>query len=116
MNPGMGLDTALVETGAALFRILFGLVLAAIIAGILTLPLFYGVLAVKVAWFWACDVTSGRPARRALAAAVKYGLPAFSLFATVLSLGYFGAFDMPERLFTGLPPSSVAPGVRWRTG
>ena len=65
MNPGMGLDTALVETGAALFQILFDLVVAAIVAGILTLPLFYGVLAVKVAWFWACDVTSGGTARAA---------------------------------------------------
>jgi putative ABC transport system permease protein len=109
MNPGMGLDTALVETGAALFKILFGLVVAAIVAGILTLPLFYGVLAIKVAWFWACDVTSGSWARRALAALLKYGLPAFSIFATVLSLGYFGAFDMPYRLFTGLPSNKMGP-------
>jgi putative ABC transport system permease protein len=109
MNPGMGLDTALVETASALFKILFGLVVAAIVAGILTLPLFYGILAIKVAWFWACDVTSGRLVRRVLAAALKYGLPAFSLFATVLSLGYFGAFDYPNRLVTGLPPNKLGP-------
>lgn len=109
MNPGMGLDTALVETGAALFKILFYLVAAAIIAGILTLPLFYGVLAVKVAWFWACDVTAGGPARRALAAGLRYGLPAASLFATVVSLGYFGAFDFPYRLVSGLPSNKAGP-------
>ena len=109
MNPGMGLDTALVETGAALFRILFLLVLVAIVAGILTLPLFYGVLAVKVAWFWACDVTTGKTARRALAAALRYGLPVLSLFATIVSLGYFGAFDYPYRATTGLPPNKMGP-------
>src|SRR4051794_22030192 len=107
MNPGMGLDTSLVETASALFTILFWLVVGAIVAGILTLPLFYGVLAIKVAWFWACEVTSGRLARRVLAAGLKYGLPAFSLFATVVSLGYFGAFDYPERLFTGLPSNKM---------
>jgi putative ABC transport system permease protein len=109
MNPGMGLDTALVETGAALFKILFGLVVAAIIAGIVTLPIFYGVLAIKVAWFWACDVTSGSAARRILAAVVRVGFPAFSVFATVMSLGYFGAFDYPYRVFTGLPPNKIGP-------
>jgi putative ABC transport system permease protein len=109
MNPGMGLDTALVETGAALFRILFLLVLVAIVAGILTLPLFYGILAVKVAWFWACDVTSGKTLRRIVAAALRYGLPALSLFATIVSLGYFGAFDYPYRAATGLPPNKMGP-------
>src|SRR3954471_18951470 len=107
MNPGMGLDTALVETTTALLGVLLRLGAAAIFAALLTLPLFYGILAIKVAWFWACDVTSGRLARRVLAASVKYGLPAFSLFATVASLGYFGAFDYPERLFTGLPSSKM---------
>ena len=105
----MGLDTALVETAAALFKILFYLVLAAILAGVFTLPLFYGVLAVKVAWFWALDVSSGGAPRRAVAAALRYGLPAFSLFATVLSLGYFGAFDFPYRLATGLPSNKTGP-------
>lgn len=109
MNPGMGLDTALVETGAALFRILFVLVLAAIVAGVMTLPIFFGVLAVKVAWFWACDVNEGNARRRVMAAALRYGLPAFSLFATVLSLGYFGAFDYPYRLATGLPRNKTGP-------
>src|SRR5262245_45339227 len=109
MNPGMGMDTALVETGAALFKILFVLVLAAIIAGVFTLPLFYGVLVLKVAWFWACDVTTGRAFRRVVAAALKYGLPAISLVATILSLGYFGAFDYPYRLATGLPRNKMGP-------
>src|SRR5690242_17695254 len=109
MNPGMGLDTALVETGAALFRILFLLVLVAIVAGILTLPLFYGVLAVKVAWFWAWDAAAGKPAKRVVAAALRYGLPALSLFATIVSLGYFGAFDFPYRAATGLPPNKMGP-------
>src|SRR5262245_7609895 len=103
MNPGMGLDTALVETGAALLKILLYLVLAAIVAGVLTLPLFYGVLAYKVGWFWSLDVTSGSRVRRIRAAIVKYGFPALSIVAMVLSLGYFGAFDVPERLLTGLP-------------
>jgi putative ABC transport system permease protein len=109
MNPGMGLDTALVETGAALLKILLYLVLIAIVAGVLTLPLFYGVLAFKVGWFWSLDVTSGSPARRIRAAVVKFGLPALSIFATVLSLGYFGAFDYPYRLATGLPPNKLGP-------
>ena len=109
MNPGMGLDTALVETGAALFKILFGLVVAAIFAGILTLPLFYGILAIKVAWFWACDVTSGRLARRSPGRRPQVRAAAFSLFATVLSLGYFGAFDYPNRLVTGLPSNKLGP-------
>jgi len=105
----MGLETSLVETGAALLGILLRLVVIAIIAGVLTLPLFYGVLALKVAWFWACDVTSGRAVRRAAAAALKYGLPALSLVATILSLGYFGAFDYPNRLATGLPRNKMGP-------
>jgi putative ABC transport system permease protein len=109
MNPGMGLDTALVETGAALLKILLYLVLVAIVAGVLTLPLFYGVLAFKVGWFWALDVTSGSRARRALAAAVRFGLPVLSLVATVVGLGYFGAFDYPYRLATGLPPNKLGP-------
>src|SRR3954452_4527384 len=109
MNPGMGLDTALVETTTALLGVLLRLLAAAPFSGLLTLPLFYGILAIKVAWFWACDVTSGRLLRRVLAAALKYGLPAFSLFATVLSLGYFGAFDYPNRLVTGLPPNKLGP-------
>src|SRR5262245_32591296 len=107
--PGMGLETSLVETGAALLGILLRLVLIAIIAGVLTLPLFYGVLALKIAWFWACDVTSGRAVRRAVAAALKYGLPVLSLIATILSLGYFGAFDYPYRLTTGLPRNKIGP-------
>src|SRR5262249_33647346 len=109
MNPNMGMDTALVETGAALFKILFILVFVAIIAGVLTLPLFYGVLALKVAWFWACDVTTGRVSRRILAAVLKFGLLALSLWATILSRGYFGAFDYPYRLATGLPRNKMGP-------
>src|SRR6476659_3671594 len=106
---GMGLETSLVETGAALLGILLRLVMFAIIAGVLTLPLFYGVLALKVAWFWACDVTSGSAIRRAVAMALKFGLPALSLWATIVSLGYFGAFDYPYRLATGLPSNKLGP-------
>jgi putative ABC transport system permease protein len=96
--PGMGLETSLVELGAALMGILLRLVLVAILAGVFTLPLFYGVLAIKVAWFWACEVNSGSRARRLIAGLIKFGFPLFSLNATVLTFGYFGAFDWPGRI------------------
>src|SRR5262245_37927293 len=107
--PGMGLETSLVETGAALLMILLRLVMVPVIGGCLTLPLFYGVLALKVAWFWACDAITGRGLRRLVALALMFGLPALSLWATVVSLGYFGAFDYPYRLATGLPRNKTGP-------
>jgi putative ABC transport system permease protein len=96
--PGMGLETSLVELGSALLGILLRLVLVAIVAGVLTLPLFYGVLAVMVSWFWASEVKEGSRVRRVFAALLRVGLPLFSLNATILSLGYFGAFDWPGRM------------------
>jgi putative ABC transport system permease protein len=107
--PGMGLETSLVEVGTVLLKWLLILVGISVLAGVLTLPVFYGALAFKVAWFWACDVTTGPTSRRILAAALRVGLPAVSLVATVLSLGYFGAFDYPYRLATGLPANKMGP-------
>jgi putative ABC transport system permease protein len=109
MMPGMGLETSLVEVGTVLLKWLLILVGISVLAGVLTLPIFYGALAFKVAWFWACDVTTGPTSRRILAAIVRVGFPALSLIATALSLGYFGAFDYPYRLTTGLPPNKMGP-------
>ncbi|HVK07418.1 MAG TPA: ABC transporter permease [Gemmataceae bacterium] len=107
--PGMGLETSLVETANRLLYILSGLVGLALVVGVFTLPLFYGTLAYKLAWFWASDVTSGNVFKRLGAAGLRLGLPLFSLVATAVSLGYFGAFDYPYRLAVGLPPNKMGP-------
>ena len=108
--PGMGFETSLVETGYALLVILLVLVVIAVIAGIVTLPIFYGALGVKVAWFWASRQSNrDRPSSAASPTRLRFGLPAFSLFATLLSLGYFGAFDWPGRLVGGLPQFKAGP-------
>jgi putative ABC transport system permease protein len=109
MVPGMGFETSLVEVGTVLLKWLLILVGISVLAGVLTLPIFYGALAFKVAWFWACDVTTGPTSRRILAALLRVVLPAGSLVATILSLGYFGAFDYPYRLATGLPSNKMGP-------
>ena len=54
MMPGMGFETSLVEVGTVLLKWLLILVLISVVAAVLTLPVFYGALAFKVAWFWAC--------------------------------------------------------------
>lgn len=107
--PGAGLETSLVETATRLMTILMGLVGFGLVAGLFTLPLFYGTLAYKLAWFWATDVTSGNAFKRSAAAVMRIGLPAFSVVATVVSLGYFGAFDYPYRLAVGLPSNKMGP-------
>lgn len=99
----------MVEAAYALLTILLMLVVVAVIAGVLTLPIFFGVLAYKVSWFWASDVTSGPRFRRGLAAFCRIGLPAFSLFATVLTMGYFGAFDWPARMIGGTKGNKPGP-------
>ena len=71
--PGMGLETSLIETATRLMTILTGLVGISLIAGIVTLPLFYGTLAYKLAWFWASDVTSGSAFKRVAAAGLRIG-------------------------------------------
>jgi hypothetical protein len=51
---------------------------------------------------------------RVTAGIMRIGLPAFSLVATILSLGYFGAFDYPYRLATNLPPTKSGPTQKKR--
>lgn len=98
MGPSTGLETSMLEAAYALMMILLLLVVVAVVAGVVTLPIFFGALAYKVSWFWAADVTSGSKFRRVLAAVCRVGLPGFSIFATILSFGYFGVFDWPSRL------------------
>jgi putative ABC transport system permease protein len=107
--PGAGLETSMVEAAYALLMILLLLVVIAVVAGIFTLPIFFGALAYKVSWFWAADVTSGSRARRGVAAICRIGIPAFSLFATLLTLGYFGFFDWPDRLIAGARGNKPGP-------
>jgi putative ABC transport system permease protein len=109
MGPGSGFETSLVEAAYALLMILLLLVMVAVFAGILTLPIFFGTLAYKVGYFWAADVTSGSRLRRWLAAAYRVGFPAFSIFATVLSFGYFGVFDWPDRVIGGKSVAKIGP-------
>ena len=109
MIPSSGMETSLVETAYALLTILLLLVIFAVIAGVMTLPIFFGVLAYKVSWFWASDVTSGSRRKRGLAAFCRVGLPAFSLFATLMSFGYFGVFDWPARLVGGVTGNKPGP-------
>src|SRR5262245_36364490 len=109
MVPGVGMETSLIETTYELLKLLLMLVFYAIMAGILTLPLFYGALAYMIAWFWSADVTSGSLFRRIVAKVIRFGFPAFSAFATLMSLGYFGAFDWPYRLATDLSPRKLGP-------
>jgi putative ABC transport system permease protein len=109
MIPGAGMETSLIETTYELLKLLLMLVFYAITAGIITLPLFYGVLAYIIAWFWSADVTSGSVFRKVVARVIRIGFPALSAFATILSLGYFGAFDWPYRLATDLSPRKLGP-------
>lgn len=109
MMPGAGLETSMVEATYALLIILLILVGVAVVAGILTLPIFFGALAYKVSWFWAADVTVGSKSRRILAATCRIGLPAFSIFATFLTFGYFGVFDWPDRLFGSVTGNKPGP-------
>ncbi len=91
--PGMGLETSLVETTTFLLKLLLYLVGICIIVGILTLPFFFSVLAYIQGWFWAGDSTDDKGVRLILKKFLWVGLPAFSIFGTVLALGYFGAAD-----------------------
>jgi len=94
----MGLETSLVEATYQLLLVLMILVAVAVIAGILTLPIFYGALGYKVVWFWAMDSSGNRGFSKVLSSFCRVFPPAFSIFATILSLGYFGAFDWPGRM------------------
>ncbi|MSR52277.1 MAG: ABC transporter permease [Gemmataceae bacterium] len=96
--PGMGLETSLVEATYQLMLLLIILVICAVFAGILTLPIFYGALGYKVIWFWAADSSGNRGFSKILSSFCRVFPPAFSIFATLVSLGYFGAFDWPGRL------------------
>ena len=109
MIPGAGLETSLIEMTERLLLILLMLVGVSVIAGILTLPVFFGTLVYKNAWFWASEVNSGSIGKRVAAKVMRFGFPVFSLVATILSLGYFGAFDFPYRLATNLPPTKSGP-------
>jgi putative ABC transport system permease protein len=109
MAPGAGLETSLLETGYALLMLLVLLVVIAVIAGIVTLPIFFGALAYKIAWFWSADGGTGPAWKRVLAGACRFGLPAFSLFATLITCGYFGAFDWPARLVGSVESNKSGP-------
>ncbi len=110
--PGIGLETSMIEMTERLLTILLMLVGISVIAGILTLPVFFGTLVYKNAWFWASDVNSGSLIKRFFAKVMRFGFPAFSLFATIVGLGNFGAFDYPYRLATGLSPLKTGPTQR----
>jgi putative ABC transport system permease protein len=112
MMPGMGMETSLVEASYALMWILLALVGIALLAGIFTLPIFYGALGYQVLWFRAGDASSGSRWRRNLVATLRDAMPLFSLFATMLTLSYFGAFDWPMRITGAIPPQQVGPMQR----
>lgn len=107
--PGMGIETSLIETTTTLLTMLAVLVGVAVVAGILTLPIFYGVLSYIVSWFWSGDSPQGSVFKRGFAAGLRVTAPLLSLGATLLSLGYFGAFDWPYRLATNLPATKMGP-------
>ncbi|HJZ94276.1 MAG TPA: hypothetical protein VKE40_25650, partial [Gemmataceae bacterium] len=109
MMPGMGMETSLIETSYALLMLLLFLVFVAVIAGFVNLPVFFGALVYKISWFRAADVSSPNLLQRLLGAAGTFGLPAFSFLATVLSLGYFGAFDWPARLVGAVKGNKPGP-------
>jgi putative ABC transport system permease protein len=97
--PGAGFETSLLEASFVLFKILMVLVFIAIVAAVVTLPIFYGALGYKVGWLWAADsTTTGSFPRRLWAKFCRFAMPLASLLATIISLGYFGAYDWPARM------------------
>jgi putative ABC transport system permease protein len=94
-------DTSLLEAAWFLVQVLFVISIVALVAGLLTLPLFYLVLGTVRAWFWGMDERGGHtPVRRAAAFAARWLVPAASFAATYFFAGYFGLFD----IFSSGPP------------
>jgi putative ABC transport system permease protein len=95
-------DSALAEAGMHLAKILLWIDVFAIIAGLLTLPLFLLVLLTIRSWFWAVDETSNPPpegtrhsaARRAGALVLTFGVPIMSFVCTLFVIAYFGVLDL----------------------
>jgi putative ABC transport system permease protein len=101
MMPGY-FDTSLFEAGLFFGIMLLKAGIAAIIAGMLTLPIFFLVIGILRSWFWALDAREGSdhtfgwksvvPAGGALL--LRWGIPIVSFAATLFLAGYFGLFDM----------------------
>ncbi|WP_020472257.1 ABC transporter permease [Zavarzinella formosa] len=99
--PGMSLEFSLGQAALALLTILGILVGAGLFMGLLTLPIFFASMFYKNLWFWAAEERTGKILRRSFAQAVWTGFPAISLFSTVITFGYFGVFDIFEKLPLG---------------
>lgn len=92
--PGTGLETSLAEATMFLLEILLYLVGGSFVIGLVTLPFFFSVLAYIQAWFWAGDTIDDKRFRLLFKQLLWIGIPLFSIFGTVMALGYFGAPDM----------------------
>ena len=89
------LDDALIKASFSLIDILFFLTKAAIFLGILTLPLFYGLLWLLRGWFWGREELASGPVegerrsifRRIFALLLAFGVPIASIGLSVFLLG-----------------------------
>ncbi len=95
--PGMSLELSLGQAAFYLLLILGTLVGVGLIAGFVTLPMFFASMLYKNAWFWAADGRTSGGFKKALSTAVWVGFPAISLTATLVSFGYFGVFDIFQK-------------------
>src|SRR5262245_419030 len=88
-------DTTLIQAGWFLVKVLLYISIAALIFGILTLPLFFLGLGIVRTWFCGMDERGGHSvARRVLAFGARWGIPLASFAATAFFAGYFGLFDI----------------------
>ena len=99
--PGMSFEFSLGEAALQLLRILAYLIALGLIMGLFTLPIFYLTLLYKVVWFWSAEERSDKSLLTLLAKVCWVGFPVASLLATVISFGYFGVFDVFEKLAPG---------------
>ncbi|MEZ6143357.1 MAG: ABC transporter permease [Zavarzinella sp.] len=87
-------DFVLYEATGQVTKLMLTFTLVAFIVALLTLPIFLIKLAFLRSWFWAAEARREGKIR----AHIIYVLfPIFSLAATIISLGYFGGFDIFQK-------------------
>lgn len=104
--PGASFEFSLGEAALYLLIILAFLVMAGLAMGVITLPIFFASMFYKNAWFWAAEERFGKPSRRLVANAIWAGFPVVSFLAMFISFGYFGVYDIFQKLAPGEKGSS----------
>jgi putative ABC transport system permease protein len=96
---GLDVDTSLVDAAFFMLRVLVGIAVGALFAGLATLPLFFLVLLIVNGWFWALDESQssddaktgprGSRFRRTAAPMLAWLIPIASVAATLFLGTYF---------------------------